>query len=122
VNTSLIELITGKYRRRILEALAKRWMTYEELMDAIYWDREDGGPECRQTLYVLVRRTNELIIPLGWQIVAELGQGSRYRLLKVKDANAFLKKRRARSKHRCYAKKSLAGRCRCGRSQNLPAV
>jgi hypothetical protein len=69
-------------RRRLVEIIANHpnCIGHSELMDLLYADDADGGPDCAGTVSVLVLMANRQLRPQGWHIVSQHGPGARYRL------------------------------------------
>lgn len=67
-------------KRRIYEAIAEagaRGLSRDEIMDRVYEDRIDGGPERSDRVKVNICQINRLIRPRGFNLKWESGQ---YRL------------------------------------------
>jgi hypothetical protein len=73
-------------RQRIVDAIANRpaGITRAELLDVVYADDVDGGPDNANTISVLIKRANAELAPQGYRIEpAWRGRGARYRLIKI---------------------------------------
>jgi hypothetical protein len=72
-------------RRRLVEIIANHpnGITRGELMNLLYADDADGGPDCAGTVSVLVLMANRQLRPQGWHIVSNRGPGARYRLDRI---------------------------------------
>lgn len=105
-----VELVTGKYRRRMLAAVVERPRTTEELWDIVYFDDPNGGPMTLKIFSVMKTHINKQIRRLGYVIECELGNGARYRLLTLQDGRRF---RKARSMRALRHRRVVDGR-QCG--------
>jgi hypothetical protein len=76
-------------KARIYDFIAKRsgGVTTEELMEHIYADDPDGGPDSPKAIAVHISRMNDVLIPLGLRIASSLGRGAVYRLWTVNEAS-----------------------------------
>lgn len=81
VALSETELALTKTERRIYLAVQKRPRTAEQLRNAVWFDRPDGGPESRHAIYTHVYHLNRRLRACGERVVMEY-PGSEYRLVK----------------------------------------
>jgi hypothetical protein len=73
-------------RQRIVNLVADRpdGITRGELLDLVYADDPNGGPDNPNTISVLIKHANEELAAQGFRIEpAWLGPGARYRLVRV---------------------------------------
>ena len=80
-------VVSGPVRQRIVDAIALRpdGITRAELLDVVYADDVDGGPDNPQTICVLVHHANKQLAGQGYRIApAWRGRGARYRLVRSK--------------------------------------
>lgn len=77
----LLGLPHSPLERRILSAIVAAYPEHvekPELINAMYWDDPNGGPDdAARTTDVHVYRINRRIAKHGWQIVAMFGNGTR---------------------------------------------
>ncbi len=76
----------GPVRQRIVDAIASRpdGITRAELLDVVYADDIDGGPDNPNTVSVLIHHANEELAARGYRIEpAWRGRGARYRLTEI---------------------------------------
>ena len=79
-------VVHGPVRQRIVNLVASRpdGITRGELLDLVYADEPNGGPDNPNTISVLIKHANEELAAQGWHIApAWLGRGARYRLLRI---------------------------------------
>ena len=70
-------------KQRIYEIIRKHpGISAEQLRDAVWWDRPDGGPESRHALYVHVAQLNARLKPFGIVVRAPRGGTEGYRIQK----------------------------------------
>lgn len=82
----------GPVRQRIVDAIANRpdGITRGELLDRVYADDPDGGPDNPNTVAVLIKHANVDLAPQGYRIEPTWrGRGARYRLIKTESAAAM---------------------------------
>jgi hypothetical protein len=73
-------------RQRIVDVIANRpdGVTRAELLDVVYADDVDGGPDNANTIAVLIKHANEDLKPQGFRIEPTWrGRGARYRLIRI---------------------------------------
>jgi hypothetical protein len=73
-------------RQRIIDVIAARpdGITRAELLDVVYGDDIDGGPDNANTISVLIKHANEDLKPQGFRIEPTWrGRGARYRLIRI---------------------------------------
>lgn len=72
--------IGGRMRRRLLDYVGNHpeGVTVWQIMDALYADRPDGGPERHNVISVTVKQMNRFLVPQGYRIRGTGGPGSRY--------------------------------------------
>jgi hypothetical protein len=78
-------------RQRIVDVIAGRpdGITRAELLDVVYGDDVDGGPENPNTVAVLIKHANAELAPRGYQIAPTWrGRGARYRLIEIQSTAA----------------------------------
>jgi hypothetical protein len=78
--------VHGPVRQRIVDLIANRpdGITRSELIDIVYADDPNGGPDNPNTICVLVHHANAELAPQGFRILpAWRGRGARYRLVRV---------------------------------------
>ncbi len=76
----------GPVRQRIVDIVANRpdGITRGELLDVVYADDPNGGPENPNTVSVLIHCANQQLAQQGYRIEsAWRGRGGRYCLVKV---------------------------------------
>jgi hypothetical protein len=79
-------VVHGPVRQRIVDVIANRpdGITRAELLDVVYGDDPNGGPDNPNTICVLINHANEELAAQGWHIApARLGRGARYRLVRI---------------------------------------
>jgi hypothetical protein len=73
--------IQGRVRNRIWDFMSKfRSATPAQLMEYVYEDDPDGGPETDSTLKVNIFHMNKVLKKHGLRIQANPGRGATYRL------------------------------------------
>jgi hypothetical protein len=75
--------VHGPIRQRIVDAIANRpdGITRAELLDTVYADDPDGGPDNPNTISVLIHHANTELMRQGFCISPTWrGRGARYRL------------------------------------------
>jgi hypothetical protein len=74
--------VTGPVRRRLVEIIANHpnGIARGELMDLLYADDADGGPECTNVISVMVHFANRQLWSQGWRIRSSGGPGAKYYL------------------------------------------
>jgi hypothetical protein len=77
--------ITGRKRQQLIECLRNypNGRTVPQLMDYVYADDPDGGPEEHNIISVMVKHINSRITDYGWKIIATRGPGSTYHLKRL---------------------------------------
>jgi hypothetical protein len=91
--------VGGTIRQRIFDYIAKypEGVTSRRIIDAVYADDPDGGPDSMNIVTVTVRQINKRIVPLGYRIDGDRGGvGSKYRL--VGESGDVEQKRAARAR------------------------
>jgi len=80
-----LPFVTGARRRAMLEYVANHpeGVNCRQIMDHVYADDADGGPDTRQIISVMGRNINEQITRQGWRITSTGGPGSLYRLVQI---------------------------------------
>lgn len=75
-------VVRGPVRQAIVNLIASRpdGVTRAEIIDVVYADDPDGGPENPNTISVLVKFANWDLAPQGYRITSTGGPGSRYHL------------------------------------------
>ena len=84
-------VVHGPVRQRIVDAIANRpdGITRAELLDVVYADDIDGGPENPNTVAVLIKYANAELAAQGYQIAPTWrGRGARYRLIEIQSPAA----------------------------------
>jgi hypothetical protein len=79
-------VVHGPVRQRIVDVIADRpdGITRGELLDLVYADDIDGGPDNPNTISVLIKHANAELAPQGYRIESMWrGPGARYRLVGV---------------------------------------
>jgi hypothetical protein len=78
-------VVSGPVRQRLVDIIANRpnGTTGGELMDLVYADDIDGGPDCVGTVAALVFHANKQLAPQGYRITSSGGRGARYHLRKL---------------------------------------
>ena len=79
-------VVHGPVRQRIVDLIANRpdGITRGELLDLVYADDPNGGPDNPNTISVLIKHANKELAAQGFRIEpAWLGRGARYRLVRV---------------------------------------
>jgi hypothetical protein len=87
-------IVHGPVRQRIVDAIENRpdGITRAELLDIVYGDDIDGGPNDPNTISVLIKKANEELAAQGYCISpAWLGRGARYRLMKIESRGCMRK-------------------------------
>jgi hypothetical protein len=77
-------VVHGPVRQRVVDLIANRpdGITRAELLDLVYADDPNGGPDTPNTISVLVKNANAELAALGYRIEpAWRGRGARYRLV-----------------------------------------
>jgi hypothetical protein len=75
--------VHGPVRQRIVDAVGNRpdGITRGELLDLVYFDRADGGPNNSNVIAVLIKHANAELAAQGYRIESMWrGPGARYRL------------------------------------------
>jgi hypothetical protein len=77
--------VTGPVRRRLVEVIANHpdGITRGELMNLVYAEDVNGGPDCAGTISVLVYFANKQLESQGWRIMSERGPGAKYHLERI---------------------------------------
>jgi hypothetical protein len=82
----LVDAVEGK-SRILVERLAKAYpgsVTMERMIQALYADDPDGGPErADNAISVYNWRIRKVIEPLGWTIPRQNHGGANYRLVRL---------------------------------------
>jgi hypothetical protein len=76
-------VVHGPVRQRIVDTIANRpdGISRAELLDVVYADDPEGGPDNANTISVLIHHANIELAPQGFRIEPTwLGRGARYRL------------------------------------------
>jgi hypothetical protein len=91
--------VTGKYRRRFLDALVGRshGLTTAELFEQVYYDDPNGGPESLKIFSVMARQMSKQLRRQGYVIHGELGPGGRFKLMTVQEGRLWRNARRMRA-------------------------
>jgi hypothetical protein len=79
-------IVRGPVRQRIVDLIANRpaGITRREIIDLVYADDIDGGPENPNTISVLIKHANKELATQGFHIEpAWRGRGARYRLVRI---------------------------------------
>jgi hypothetical protein len=79
-------VVRGPVRQRIVDTVANRpdGITRGELIDIVYADDIDGGPDTPNTVSVLIHLANQQLSRQGYRIEsAWRGRGGRYRLVRI---------------------------------------
>ena len=79
-------IVSGPVRQRIVDTIANRpdGITRAELLNAVYADDVDGGPDNPNTIAVLIKHANAELAPQGYRIApAWRGRGARYRMIRT---------------------------------------
>ena len=79
-------VVHGPVRQRIVDAIANRpdGITRGELLDVVYADDVNGGPDNPNTISVLVKSANAELAAQGYRIEPTWrGRGARYRLTRA---------------------------------------
>jgi hypothetical protein len=79
-------IVHGPVRQRIVDAIANRpdGITRAEIIDIVYADDIDGGPDNPNTISVLIKHANVELATQGYRIEpAWRGRGARYRMRRV---------------------------------------
>jgi hypothetical protein len=83
--------VHGPVRQRIVDVIANRpdGITRAELLDVVYGDDVDGGPDNPNTIAVLIKYANAELAAQGYQIQPTWrGRGARYRITRIHAAVA----------------------------------
>jgi|SRR6516164_4764242 len=78
--------VNGPVRQRIVDTIANRpdGITRGELIDVVYGNDIDGGPDTPNTVSVLIHLANQQLSRQGYRIEsAWRGRGGRYRLVRI---------------------------------------
>jgi hypothetical protein len=77
-------VVRGPVRQRIIDLIANRpdGITRHELIDPVYAADPNGGPDCENTVSVLVHLANRELKEQGFRIPSARGSGARYRLVR----------------------------------------
>jgi DNA-binding response OmpR family regulator len=78
--------VSGPVRQRIVDLIANRpdGITRGEILATVYADNIDGGPDCENTVSVLIHHANRELKEQGFRILpAWRGRGARYRLVRI---------------------------------------
>jgi hypothetical protein len=72
-------------RQAIVDLISRRpdGVTRREIINSIYANDPNGGPNNENVVSVLVKRANSDLEPLGYRITSTGGPGSRYRLRRL---------------------------------------
>ena len=84
-------VVHGPVRQRIVDVIANRpdGITRAELLDVVYGDDVDGGPDNPNTIAVLIKYANAELAAQGYQIQPTWrGRGARYRITRIHAAVA----------------------------------
>jgi hypothetical protein len=79
-------VVHGPVRQRIVDLIANRpdGITRGEIIDLIYCDDPNGGPDNPNTISVLIKKANTELAAQGFRILpAWRGRGARYRLMSI---------------------------------------
>jgi hypothetical protein len=79
-------VVHGPVRQRIVNLIASRpdGITRGEILDLVYADDPNGGPDNPNTVSVLIKHANAELAAQGFRIEpAWLGPGARYRLVRI---------------------------------------
>jgi hypothetical protein len=79
-------IVHGPVRQRVVDLIANRpdGITRGELINLVYADDPNGGPDTPNTISVLVKDANKELAAQGYCIEpAWLGRGARYRLVRI---------------------------------------
>jgi hypothetical protein len=79
-------VVRGPVRQWIVDIIADRpdGVSRTELLDIVYADSIDGGPDTPNTVSVLIHCANQQLAEQGYRIEAAWrGRGARYRLVKI---------------------------------------
>jgi hypothetical protein len=83
--------VHGPRRQAIVDAIANRpdGITRAELLDVVYADDIDGGPDNPNTIAVLIKFANAELATQGYRIESTWrGRGARYRLIEITAASS----------------------------------
>ena len=83
--SQLAVLPNQRLKRRLLDALLAaypRGLSTEQLMDKMFWDDPDGGPESN-TIAVRVSKLRPDLEPLGWTITHARANYGIYQLKRI---------------------------------------
>jgi hypothetical protein len=78
--------VHGPVRQAIVDIIANRpdGITRAEILATVYAGDIDGGPDCENTVSVLIHLANQELKEQGFRILpAWRGRGARYRLVRV---------------------------------------
>lgn len=75
----------GALRQRIYDYMVKyKTATSERLLNIIYADDRDGGPEnANSSLHVTICKMNKILRAYGYQIRGKRGRGAFYRFVEI---------------------------------------
>ena len=75
----------GPVRQRIYDFIVKHpeGVTRKQVIDSVYADRIDGGPEWANGISVLIRLINKQLAGSGFKIKSRGGPGSVYKLVQA---------------------------------------
>jgi hypothetical protein len=79
-------VVHGPVRQRIVDLIANRpdGISRAEILATVYADDIDGGPDCENTVSVLIHHANRELKGQGFRIApAWRGRGARYQLVRV---------------------------------------
>jgi hypothetical protein len=79
-------VVHGPVRQAIVNTIAERpdGITRAELLDVVYGDDIDGGPDNANVISVLIKHANAELAAQGFHIESTWrGRGARYRLTKI---------------------------------------
>ena len=79
-------VVRGPVRQRIVNVIMNRpdGITRAELLDVVYSDAVDGGPENPNTIAVLIKHANAELVAQGYRIQPTWrGRGARYCMIKI---------------------------------------
>jgi DNA-binding response OmpR family regulator len=82
------QLFDGKpVKQRIYDYIAKHpeGVTREQILDFVWADDIDGGPEFKNIVSVHIEKMRPILIEIGLTITRSRGPGSTYRLVAVED-------------------------------------
>jgi hypothetical protein len=77
-------IVGGRIRQRVLDYVAKSaGVTTQQIMDHVYADDPNGGPDSVNVITSTVRHINKRIKPYGLRIKGSGGPGSTYSLVRL---------------------------------------